>query len=98
MREKREGRARRKGGKRPTLRAIINDQVEAMRRSWHFSCCVTLPRNHEVMRTFWFFKTESYHRRSRLATSRPLGERSEPFLAYEGLFLKVYRRSRCLES
>ena len=25
-------------------------------RSWHFSHCITLLRNHEVMRTFCFFK------------------------------------------
>ena len=49
----------------PALRAIINDQVEA----GISAIASTLPRNHEVMRTFCFLKTESYHRRSRCLES-----------------------------
>ena len=37
--------------------------------SWHFSHCITLLRNHEVMRTFCFLKTKSYHRRARFLKS-----------------------------
>ena len=32
--------------------------------SWHFSHCIYLLQNHEVMRTFCFLKTESYHNRA----------------------------------
>ena len=32
--------------------------------SWHFSHCINLLRNHEVMRKFCFLKTESYHGRA----------------------------------
>ena len=37
------------------LWSIINDQVEAIKRSWHLSHCITLPKNQEVMWTFYFF-------------------------------------------
>ena len=35
------------------LRSIINDQVEAMREAGISAIALTLPQNHEVMRTFF---------------------------------------------